>query len=177
MNGVEEQRMRAGCGSATIGMFARQWHGHVDEVIVVDDHITGVLTEHQAGACLDMPRAGIRVQGRKSTPGRYFQVAGPGTGWGGNRCHRAALHHPHRRSEGGVARDAGAAHDHHRRGQPLLHSRRRPADPGAGADPRAGAPRGRSHRGRTASRRSARCCSWPEPAGRCEPGSPTIRSC
>ena len=83
VNGVEEQRMRAGCGSATIGMFARQWYGHVDEVIVVDDHITGVLTEHQAGVCLGMPRAGIRVQGRKSTPGRYFQVAGPGTGWGG----------------------------------------------------------------------------------------------
>ena len=83
VNGVEEQRMRAGCGSATVGMFAQQWHGHVDEVIVVDDHITGVLTEHQAGVCLDMPRAGIRVRGRKSTPGRYFQVANPGTGWGG----------------------------------------------------------------------------------------------
>ncbi len=27
--------------------------------------------------------AGIRVRGRKSTPGRYFQVAEPGTGWGG----------------------------------------------------------------------------------------------
>ena len=83
VNGVEERRMRAGCGSATIGMFARQWHGHVDEVIVVDDHITGVLTEHQAGACLGMAPAGIRVRGRKSTPGRYFQVANPGTGWGG----------------------------------------------------------------------------------------------
>ena len=43
-----EERMRVGCGSATIGMFAQQWQGHVDEVIVVDDHITGVLTEHQA---------------------------------------------------------------------------------------------------------------------------------
>jgi len=32
---------------------------------------------------LDMPRAGIRVRGRKSTPGRYFQVANPGLGWGG----------------------------------------------------------------------------------------------
>lgn len=83
VNGVEEQRMRVGCGSATIGMFAMQWHGHVDEVIVVDDHITGVLTEHQAGVCLGMPPAGIKVQGRKSTPGRYFQVASPGLGWGG----------------------------------------------------------------------------------------------
>jgi len=83
INGVEEQRMRVGCGSATIGIFARQWLGHVDEVVVVDDHITGVLSEHQAGRCLDMPPSGIRIRGRKSTPGRYFQVAQPGTGWGG----------------------------------------------------------------------------------------------
>src|SRR5262249_22805595 len=78
-----EERMRVGCGSATIGIFAKQWQGHADEVIVVDDHITGVLTEHQAGRFLDMRPAGIRVRGRKSTPGRYFQVANPGTGWGG----------------------------------------------------------------------------------------------
>jgi hypothetical protein len=83
INGVAEQRMCVGCGSATIGMFAKQWLGHVDEVIVVDDHITGVLTEHQAGRFLDMAPAGIRVRGRRSTPGRYFQVAEPGTGWGG----------------------------------------------------------------------------------------------
>ncbi|MGE0802781.1 MAG: 6-hydroxynicotinate reductase [Lautropia sp.] len=83
VNGVEEQRMRVGCGSATIGIFARQLFGKVDEVVVVDDHITGVLTEHQAGRCLDMAPSGIRMRGRKSTPGRYFQVANPGTGWGG----------------------------------------------------------------------------------------------
>ena len=83
VNGVEEQRMRVGCGSATIGIFAQQWFGHVDEVVVVDDHITGVLTEHQAGRFLGLPPSGIRIRGRKSTPGRYFQVADPGTGWGG----------------------------------------------------------------------------------------------
>ncbi len=83
VNGVREQRMRVGCGSAAVGIFAQQWQGHVDEVIVVDDHITGVLTEHQAGKCLDMRPAGIRVRGRRSTPGRYFQVAHPGSGWGG----------------------------------------------------------------------------------------------
>ncbi len=83
VNGAPEERMRVGCGSATIGMFATQWLAHADEVIVVDDHITGVLTEHQAGRFLDMKPAGIRVRGRKSTPGRYFQVANPGTGWGG----------------------------------------------------------------------------------------------
>jgi hypothetical protein len=83
VNGTREERMRVGCGSAAIGMFAPQWKDHVDEVIVVDDHITGVLTEHQGGRFLEMKPAGIRVRGRKSTPGRYFQVAGPGLGWGG----------------------------------------------------------------------------------------------
>ena len=83
VDGLKEARMRVGCGSATIGIFAKQWQGHADEVIVVDDHITGVLTEHQAGRFLDMPPAGIRVRGRKSTPGRYFQVADHGSGWGG----------------------------------------------------------------------------------------------
>jgi len=83
VNDVPEQRMRVGGGSATIGMFAKQWHGKVDEVVVVDDHITGVLSEHQAGKLLDIPDTGIKMKGRRSTPGRYFQVAEPGTGWGG----------------------------------------------------------------------------------------------
>ena len=83
VNGVPEVRMRLGCGSATIGIFAQQFMGLVDEVVVVDDHITGVLTEHQAGRCLGMRRSGLKIRGRKSTPGRYFQVANPGTGWGG----------------------------------------------------------------------------------------------
>lgn len=83
IDGVKEDRMRVGCGSATVGMFASQWQGLVDEVVVVDDHITGVMSEHQAGKVLDWPATGIRIKGRKSTPGRYFQVAEPGTGWGG----------------------------------------------------------------------------------------------
>jgi len=83
VNGHQEERMRVGCGSAAMGMFAKQWHGHADEVIVVDDHITGVFTEHYAGTYLGVPPSGIRVRGRKSTPGRYFQVAHPGLGWGG----------------------------------------------------------------------------------------------
>ncbi len=83
IDGVEEYRMRVGCGSAAIGIFAQQWHGHADEVVVVDDHITGVLSEHQAGKVLGMTPSGIRVLGRRSTPGRYFKVAEPGAGWGG----------------------------------------------------------------------------------------------
>ena len=83
VDGRREERMRVGCGSATIGMFAAQWHGLVDEVVVVDDHITGVVSEHQAGKVLGWPDTGIKIKGRRSTPGRYFQVAKPGLGWGG----------------------------------------------------------------------------------------------
>lgn len=83
INGDTERLMRVGCGSATIGMFAKQWLDHVDDVVVVDDHITGVLSEHEAGKQLDMAATGIKIKGRRSTPGRYFQVAEPGTGWGG----------------------------------------------------------------------------------------------
>ena len=83
VNGQREERMRVGCGSATVGMFAAQWKGLVDEVVVVDDHITGVMSEHQAGKVIGWPATGIKIKGRRSTPGRYFQVAEPGTGWGG----------------------------------------------------------------------------------------------
>lgn len=83
VDGLAEKRMRVGCGSATIGIFAKQWFGQVDDVIVIDEHITGVLSEHQAGRCLGMEPSGIRVAGRRSTPGRYFNVANPGQGWGG----------------------------------------------------------------------------------------------
>ena len=83
VNGLVEERMRVGCGSATIGMFAKQWFGKVDEVVVVDDHITGVLSEHQAGKVLGIEDTGIKMKGRRSTPGRYFHVADPGSGWGG----------------------------------------------------------------------------------------------
>lgn len=83
INGEVDARMRVGCGSAAIGMFATQWAPHVDEVVVVDDHITGVLTEHQAGVVLGIAPSGIKLRGRKSTPGRYFEIAHAGGGWGG----------------------------------------------------------------------------------------------
>ncbi len=83
IDGKLESRMRVGCGSATIGMFAAQWRGLVDEVVVVDDHITGVVSEHQAGKVLGWEDTGIKIIGRRSTPGRYFKVSQPGLGWGG----------------------------------------------------------------------------------------------
>ena len=104
INGTVEERMRVGCGSATIGMFAQQWYEHVDEVVVVDDHITGVLSEHQAGRYLDIPPTGTRVKGRRSTPGRYFNVANPGTGWGGTDIEDPLTILGRVRSRGGPAR-------------------------------------------------------------------------
>ncbi len=83
VDGHSEERMRVGCGSAVTGIFAKQWFGLADEVVVVDEHITGIFTEHQAGRMLDAKPSGIKIRGRKSTPGRYFQVAKPGLGWGG----------------------------------------------------------------------------------------------
>jgi hypothetical protein len=88
-----EARMRVGCGSATIGMFALQWHGHADEVIVVDDHITGVLSEHQSGqvprhAACGYPRARPSLDGGAVFPGR-----GTWRGLGRHRYHRAAIDH------------------------------------------------------------------------------------
>ncbi|MGB8815559.1 MAG: 6-hydroxynicotinate reductase, partial [Paracoccaceae bacterium] len=85
VDGVPERRMRVGCGSATIGMFAAQWRGLVDEVVVVDDHITGVVSEHQAGKVLGWQPTGIKILGHRSTPGRYFRVSEPGQGWGGTK--------------------------------------------------------------------------------------------
>src|ERR1700750_2617244 len=43
VNGTLEERMRVGCGSAAIGMFAPQWKDPVDEVVVGRDQFTGVL--------------------------------------------------------------------------------------------------------------------------------------
>ena len=93
VDGTPEERMRVGCGSATIGIFAQQWFGHADEVIVVDDHITGVLSEHQAGRCLDMrpdrhqgPRP--QVDARPLLPGR-----GTRPRLGRHRHHRPARDH------------------------------------------------------------------------------------
>ncbi|MEI4471577.1 6-hydroxynicotinate reductase [Frigidibacter sp. MR17.24] len=85
VDGVTERRMRVGCGSATIGMFAAAWQGMVDEVVVVDDHITGVVSEHQAGKVIGWPDTGIKIIGARSTPGRYFRVSEPGLGWGGTQ--------------------------------------------------------------------------------------------
>jgi hypothetical protein len=60
----------------------------VDEVVVVDDHITGVLTEHQAGRCLDMKPAGMK----RARPQVHAGPLLPG----GQSRHRLGRHRHHR---------------------------------------------------------------------------------
>ena len=81
VDGIQEERMRVGCGSATIGMFASQWKGLVDEVVIVDDHITGVVSEHQAGKVIDWPETGVTQYGGLRRAAISSRRAG--LGWGG----------------------------------------------------------------------------------------------
>jgi len=81
INGLEDERMRIGCGSATVGLFAKRLSEVVDEVIVLDFHVVGLLSEHLAGADVGMCWSGCIPNARKSTRGRYFGEHGDG--WGG----------------------------------------------------------------------------------------------
>jgi NAD-dependent dihydropyrimidine dehydrogenase PreA subunit len=81
IDGHKPKNMRVGCGSATLGLFAPLLKDSADDVIVLDSHITGLLSEHAAGAFEGVKPSGIRLRFRQSTPGRYF--GDHGTGWGG----------------------------------------------------------------------------------------------
>ena len=81
INGVQEELMRVGCGSATIGLFAPYMLKLANEIIILDGHITGLFSEHPAAKYLGKERSGIYIKGDKSTEGRYFLPKGKG--WGG----------------------------------------------------------------------------------------------
>lgn len=80
INGVEESRMRIGCGSATVGLFARLMKECVDECIVVDHHVVGLLSEHLAGEAVGLSWTGVVPNAAKSSRGRYFGDHGQGIG-------------------------------------------------------------------------------------------------
>lgn len=81
IDGVTDTKMRVGCGSATIGMFANVLKAAVDEAIILDHHVVGLLSEHLAGAEVGLKWSGVVPNARKSTRGRYFGEHG--CGWGG----------------------------------------------------------------------------------------------
>lgn len=81
IDGQEDSKMRVGCGSATIGMFAEPLSKVVDEAIILDHHVIGLLSEHMAGQEVGLSYSGVVPIGTKSTRGRYFGAHG--SGWGG----------------------------------------------------------------------------------------------
>lgn len=80
INGTQESKMRIGCGSATVGLFAKKMKEAVDEVIVIDHHVVGLFTEHLAGADVGMEWSGVIPNAKKSSRGRYFGEHGTGIG-------------------------------------------------------------------------------------------------
>lgn len=81
INGHTADRMRVGCGSATMGLFAPLLVDTADEVIIIDAHITGQMSRHVAGVYAGARPSGIQLSFTESTPGRYF--GDHGDGWGG----------------------------------------------------------------------------------------------
>ena len=86
INGETPVNMRVGCGSATMGLFAPLLKEAADEVIVLDSHLTGLMSEHAAGRFVGAKASGVKLKFRQSTPGRYF--GDHGKGWGGTSITR-----------------------------------------------------------------------------------------
>ena len=73
--------MRVGCGSATLGLFSPLLVESADEAIILDSHLTGLMSRHAAGRFAGAKPSGVKLKFRESTPGRYF--GDHGKGWGG----------------------------------------------------------------------------------------------
>jgi hypothetical protein len=86
INGETPVNMRVGCGSATMGLFAPLLKEAADEVIVLDSHLTGLMSEHAAGRFVGAKASGVKLKFHQSTPGRYF--GDHGKGWGGTSITR-----------------------------------------------------------------------------------------
>jgi NAD-dependent dihydropyrimidine dehydrogenase PreA subunit len=80
IDGRKPDNMRVGCGSATMGLFAPLLQQAADEVIVLDSHLTGLMSEHVAGRFVGAKPSGVKLKFRQSTPGRYFGDHGKGLG-------------------------------------------------------------------------------------------------
>jgi NAD-dependent dihydropyrimidine dehydrogenase PreA subunit len=86
IDGETPANMRVGCGSATMGLFAPLFKEAADEVVVLDSHLTGLMSEHAAGRFVGAAASGIKLKFPQSTPGRYF--GDHGRGWGGTSVTR-----------------------------------------------------------------------------------------
>lgn len=81
IDGLKPENMRVGCGSATLGLFSPLLKEAADEAIILDSHLTGLMSEHAAGRFVGVKPSGVKLKFKASTPGRYF--GDHGKGWGG----------------------------------------------------------------------------------------------
>lgn len=82
IDGVVTEKMRPTCGGG-VGGISPLFKGIVDEVIIPDSNVTGLMSLHPGGQEAGFKFSGITPIGTPSTPGRYFGERGQG--WGGTR--------------------------------------------------------------------------------------------
>jgi NAD-dependent dihydropyrimidine dehydrogenase PreA subunit len=80
IEGVIADKMRPTCGGG-VGGIAPLFKGIVDEVIIPDANVTGLMSHHPGGREAGFTPSGICPVGTPSTPGRFFGEKGDG--WGG----------------------------------------------------------------------------------------------
>jgi hypothetical protein len=80
ISGVVAEKMRPTCGGG-VGGISPLFKGVVDEVIIPDANVTGLMSHHPGGREAGFTPSGIYPVGAPSTPGRYFGEKGDG--WGG----------------------------------------------------------------------------------------------
>ncbi len=81
VNKKRAEKMRFGCGGATLNLLGRFFKGVADEIIVIDYAYTGLYSELPfVRRDLQIPPSGIELTYRRNTPGRYYGETGEG--WG-----------------------------------------------------------------------------------------------
>lgn len=81
INQGSPEKMRFGCGGATVNLLGRFFKGAADEVICIDYTYTGLFSELPfVRRDLGIPPSGIELTLRRNSPGRYFGEMG--YGWG-----------------------------------------------------------------------------------------------
>ena len=54
--------------AATLGLFSGIFKDVVDEAIILDSHLTGVMSEHAAGLYVGVRPSGVSLKFKQSTP-------------------------------------------------------------------------------------------------------------
>jgi len=87
IDGVQPDNMRVGCGSATLGLFSPLLKEAADEAIILDSHLTGLMSEHAAGRFCGCKT----VRGLNSSSGKHTRPLFRGSR---QRLGRTSITHP-----------------------------------------------------------------------------------